>query len=71
MGTLDLVADYKVHMASTSGYWPCGATDPRLTSEDPNEVTCVLCKKNRDWSAAHRQEIDAAIAYLDAGDRLD
>ncbi|GAA1149960.1 hypothetical protein MOX01_23200 [Microbacterium oxydans] len=36
---------YKVHLNSTSGYWPCGATSPHETSDNLDDVTCHLCKK--------------------------
>lgn len=52
----------KVHMASTSGYWPCGATNPALTSDNDDEVTCHLCKKNRDWAVDNREAIDEHAA---------
>lgn len=62
---------HKVHIASDSGYWPCGATDPHLTSDDPDEVTCHLCKKNLEWRADNQDRIADANAYLEANGVLD
>ncbi len=42
---------YKVHLESDSGYYPCGASNPRLTSADPDEVTCHLCGVRAEWKA--------------------
>lgn len=62
---------YKVHRASDSGFWPCGITDPHLTSENPDEVTCHFCKANLKWSEENRDRIDAANAWFDESSQRD
>jgi hypothetical protein len=42
---------YKIHLESDSGFYPCGATNPHLTSDDPDEVTCHLCRTRAEWKA--------------------
>lgn len=59
----------KVHTTSDVGYWPCGASNPQLTSDDPDEVTCYLCKKNLDWREENKDRIAEAGAYLEAHGR--
>ncbi len=56
----------KVHRASDSGFWPCGAANPELTSENYDEVTCYLCKKNLDWRIDNKDRIAEAYAYEEA-----
>lgn len=42
---------YKTHLESDSGFYPCGATNPHSTSNNPDEVTCHLCRKRAEWKA--------------------
>lgn len=47
---------YKVHLNSSTGSWPCGATNPRETSDYPDDVTCHLCKKWLDNQVARGKD---------------
>ncbi|TFD45383.1 hypothetical protein E3T55_18785 [Cryobacterium frigoriphilum] len=46
-----MTGKYKVHLESSSGFYPCGISNPHLTSGDPDEVTCHLCHTRAVWKA--------------------
>ncbi|BCW18371.1 hypothetical protein NtRootA9_10790 [Arthrobacter sp. NtRootA9] len=58
---------YKVHLESHSGFYPCGATSPQLTSDNLNEVTCHLCRKRAEWKAdpGNQRRVAEASDWLD------
>lgn len=53
---------YKIHLESDSGFYPCGATNPHLTSNDSDEVTCHLCRKRVEWKAVPENQRRVAEA---------
>lgn len=58
---------YKVHLESHSGFYPCGASNPQLTSDNPNDVTCHLCRKRAEWKSdpENQRRVADANAWLD------
>lgn len=57
----------KIHLESDSGFYPCGATNPKLTSDDPTKVTCHLCHRRAEWKAdpENQRRVAEGSAWLE------
>ncbi|TFD12601.1 hypothetical protein E3T26_10840 [Cryobacterium sp. TMT1-21] len=62
-----MTGSHKIHLENNSGFYPCGASTPRLTSGDPNDVTCHLCRKNAEWKndPENQRRIAEGSAWLE------
>lgn len=57
----------KIHLESNSGFYPCGATNPHLTSNVTEEVTCHLCRRRAEWKddPENQRRVAEAKAHLE------